>query len=133
MSENAPMRTVLSSAGHAETLSRLLDAIASRNMTVFAQIDHAAAAREVGLVLSDEVVVLFGNPRGGTPLMEADARIGIELPLRILVWDAGDGTIVGYNDPRDLTRAYDVSDQAEILEGMASLLDQLTQEAAVAL
>ena len=122
------MRTVTSPAGHAETLDRLLDAIARRGLTVFAQIDHAAAAREVGLELANEVVVVFGSPRAGTPLMQADPRVGIELPLRMLVWDARDQTLVGYNDPRDLTRAYDVNAQAQALEAMSSLLDQLAEE-----
>src|SRR5438270_13984771 len=103
------MHTIVSSAGFSQTLARLLGAITGRGLTVFAQIDHAAAAREVGLELADEVVVVFGNPRGGTPLMQLDPRIGIELPLRILVWNGGDQTVVGYNDPRDLASSYEVS------------------------
>ena len=122
------MRTVASSSGHRETLSRLLDAIARRGLTVFAQIDHAAAAREVGMDLGEEVVVVFGNPRAGTPLMQADRRIGIELPLRMLVWDSDDGTMVGYNDPRELADLYEVAPRAATLEAMASLLDELAHE-----
>ena len=106
------MVTVVSSAGFSETLTRLLAAIASRNLTVFAQFDHAAAARAVGMELADETVVVFGNPRAGTPLMQADPRIGIELPLRVLVWDGGETVLVGYNDPRDLATSYEVSAHA---------------------
>ena len=124
------MQTVASPSGHAETLGRLLDAIASRGLTVFAQFDHARAAREVGMELRDEVVVVFGNPRAGTPLMQADPRIGIELPLRLLVWDAGSETTIGYNDPRELTGAYGVGAERSRLDGMASLLDALAREAA---
>ena len=124
------MRTAASSSGHRDTLDRLLDAIASRGLTVFAQIDHAAAAREVGMDLGDEVVVVFGNPRAGTPLMQADPRVGIELPLRMLVWDGDDGTMVGYNDPRELADLYEVAPQVATLEAMGSLLDELAQEAA---
>ena len=97
---------------------------------MFAQIDHAGAAREVGMELPNEVVVLFGNPRGGTPLMQQDPRIGIELPLRILVWDHGDDTNVGFKDLRSLSDVYDVPGQAATLEAMSSLLDQLANEAA---
>jgi uncharacterized protein (DUF302 family) len=79
------MRTVVSSSGHGEALRRLLDAVERRGLTVFAQIDHAAAAREIGMELADEVVVVFGNPRAGTLLMQQDPRVGIELPLRLLV------------------------------------------------
>ena len=80
--------------------------------------------------LPNEVVVLFGNPRGGTPLMQQDPRIGIELPLRILVWDHGDDTNVGFKDLRSLSDVYDVPGQAATLEAMSSLLDQLANEAA---
>jgi uncharacterized protein (DUF302 family) len=124
------MRTVVSPVGHRETLARLLEAIARRGLTVFAQIDHAAAAREVGMELPDETVVVFGSPRAGTPLMQVDARIGIELPLRLLVWVDAGKTVVGYNDPRDLARFYDVTAQAATLDAMSSLLDEIAHEAA---
>jgi uncharacterized protein (DUF302 family) len=124
------MLTVVSSSGHSATLIRLLESIARRGLTVFAQIDHAAAARGVGMELADEAVVVFGNPRAGTPLMQKDARVGIELPLRILVWDEGGQTIVGYNDPRDLAGAYALSSEAPTLEAMSSLLLAMAGEAA---
>jgi uncharacterized protein (DUF302 family) len=111
-------------------LTRVLDAIARRGLVVFALIDHASAAREVGMVLHDEVVVLFGNPRAGTPLMQQDARVGIELPLRLLVWDGGNGTIVGYNDPRDFAHFYDVTSQTATLDAMSSLLAEIARDAA---
>ena len=124
------MLTVVSSFGHSTTLRRLLDSIARRDLTVFSQLDHAAAAREVGMELANEVVVVFGNPRAGTPLMQEDARVGIELPLRILVWDQDGQTIVGYNDPRDLAGVYTLSSGAPTLEAMGSLLQALVSDAA---
>lgn len=124
------MLTVISSSGYGETLRRLLSAIVRRGLTVFAQIDHAAAAREVGMDLADEVVVIFGNPRGGTPLMQQDPRIGIELPLRVLVWEDGGQTILGYHDVRHLSRAYNVAPQAATLNAMSSLLADIAHEAA---
>ena len=123
------MLTVVSSFGHSETLTRLFDAIARRGLTVFAQIDHAAAAREIGMDLADEVVVVFGNPRAGTPLMQADPRVGIELPLRMLVWDQGGQAVVGYNDPRNLAGSYNLATQAATLDAMSSLLDALANDA----
>ena len=69
---------------------------------MFARIDHAAGAHESGLELEDEQVILFGNPRSGTPLMQDDRRIGIELPLRILLWRDGADVHIGYADPREL-------------------------------
>ena len=124
------MRTLLSSSGYAVTMRRLLDAIARRGLTVFAQIDHAAAAREDGMELADEAVVVFGNPRAGTPLMQEDPKIGIELPLRMLVWNDGEQTMLGYNDPRDLSRLYQVAPRAVTLEAMSALLEELAHDAA---
>jgi uncharacterized protein (DUF302 family) len=116
--------------GYAETLSQLLAAISGRGLTVFAQFDHAAGAREVDMELAPEMVVVFGNPRAGTPLMQDDPRIGIELPLRIVVWSSDNGTMLGYNDPRELADTYEVGEHAQTLEAMAALLAELAQEAA---
>ena len=129
---NAVVLEVVSSSGYVETLDRLVDAIASRGLMVFAQIDHAAAAHGVDMDLAAEVVVVFGNPRAGTPLMQEDPRVGIELPLRMLIWDGGDAVIVGYNDPRELARSYTVSRLAATLEAISSLLADLAREAAEA-
>jgi uncharacterized protein (DUF302 family) len=119
-----------SASGYDETVRRLMGAIESRGLTVFARIDHAGAAREAGLELADEQVVVFGNPRAGTPLMQSDPRIGVELPLRILVWADADGVMLGYRDPRELGDAYDVAaEQQPILEQMAGLLGELADEA----
>ena len=119
-----------SAAGYTETVTALLDAIESRGLRVFAQIDHAAGARAVGLELEDELVVVFGSPLAGTPLMAEDPRIGIELPLRMLVWRAGEVVNVGYGDPRELSATYDVAEHAATLEQMAMLLDALATQAA---
>ena len=118
-----------SASGYADTVSRLAEAIDQRNLTVFARIDHAAAARAVGLELASEEVVVFGNPRAGTPLMRSDLRVGIELPLRILAWEDEEGALLGYRDPRELARDYDVGENRDALEAMASLLDALVTAA----
>jgi uncharacterized protein (DUF302 family) len=119
-----------SASSYAETMSSLVAAIERRGLTVFARIDHAAGARDAGLELADEEVVLFGSPRSGTPLMQDDPRIGIELPLRMLVWREGEQVLLGHRDPRELTGRYDVSAHAQTLEQMAVLLDALATEAA---
>ena len=74
--------------------------------------------------------MVFGNPQAGTLLMQSDPRVGIELPLRILVWEGEDGVRLGYEDPRGLAGEYDLGDRGEILERMAGLLEQLVAEAA---
>jgi uncharacterized protein (DUF302 family) len=119
-----------STLGHSETVDALLAALEQRSITVFARIDHAAGAREAGMELPPQDVVVFGNPRAGTPLMQSDPRVGIELPLRILVWQADDGVLVGYSDPRELSGGYDLDGQEAVLEQMARLLQRLAEEAA---
>ena len=111
-------------------MSRLIGAVTSRGLAVFARIDHAAAAREAGLELAPEEVVLFGNPRAGTPLMQSDPRIGIELPLRMLVWQDDDGALLGYNDPVELDGRYDAEQHHATLESMSALLAALAADAA---
>jgi uncharacterized protein (DUF302 family) len=123
------MLTTVSSFGHAQTVVRLLDAVSQEGLTVFAQFDHAAGAREGGMDLPDELVVVFGNPRAGTPLMQADPRVGLELPLRVLVWNQGGQTFVGYNDPKDLAGPYDLTTQRPTLAAMSSLLQRLSDNA----
>jgi uncharacterized protein (DUF302 family) len=123
------MITRTSTRGFAETTSALLAAIERRGLTLFARLDHAAGAREAGLDLEDEEVVVFGNPESGTPLMHEDRRVGIELPLRILVWREGDEAHIGYNDPRQLSLSYDLSQHEATLEQMAALLEALAVEA----
>jgi uncharacterized protein (DUF302 family) len=125
------MVTKRSASGYDETVARLIDAIERRGLTLFARIDHAAAAREAGLELADEQVVLFGNPRAGTSLMQSDPRIGVDLPLRMLVWADVDGVLLGYRDPREVAGPYEVAAEDEpILEQMAKLLAELADEAA---
>jgi uncharacterized protein (DUF302 family) len=124
------MLVTRSTFDYAETAMRLIEAITSRGLTVFARIDHAAAAREADMDLAAEEVVLFGNPRAGTPLMQGDPRIGVELPLRILLWEDGDSVLVGYNDPRELAARYDVELHRATLERMSGLLAAVAAAAA---
>jgi uncharacterized protein (DUF302 family) len=78
--------TVASRFGAAETARRLIAAVGARGLTVFARVDHAAGAAAAGLELRATELIVFGNARGGTPLMQANQLFGIELPLRALVW-----------------------------------------------
>src|SRR5438045_3096075 len=81
-------------------MDRLQAEVRARGMTVFARIDHAAGAAEVGLTLRPTELIIFGNARGGTPLMESVQTVGIDLPLKALVWeDASGKTWLSYNEP----------------------------------
>jgi uncharacterized protein (DUF302 family) len=75
-----------SQSGPAETVARLVAGIEARGLTLFARIDHAAGAATAGLELRPTVLLIFGNARGGTPLMQAQQLLGLELPLRVLIW-----------------------------------------------
>jgi uncharacterized protein (DUF302 family) len=119
-----------SESGYLETVASLIAAIERRGLTLFARIDHAAGARDVGLELADEQVLVFGNARTGTPLMESDPQVGLDLPLRILVSRERDGVWIGYHDPRELSASYDIRRHQPILEQMAGLLSGLAGDAA---
>jgi uncharacterized protein (DUF302 family) len=84
----------------AEAWARLEAAVAARGLKVFARIDFAADAAEAGLPLLPTRALVFGNPRAGTPLLAAAPTAGIDLPLKVLIWEAADGSVtVGYNSP----------------------------------
>ncbi len=112
------------------TVGRLEKALADRGVQLFATIDHAAGARAAGLALADEVVLVFGNPTVGTALMQADPRVGLDLPLRMLVWSAGGETLIAYHDQRRLAEDRAVGAVAAVLVKLNGLLGQLASEAA---
>src|SRR5580692_9746758 len=94
------LTTIRSDFGPEDTMNRFAAAVRAKGMTVFAQIDHAAGAAAAGLLLRPTNLLIFGNTKGGTPLMQADQTIGIDLPLKVLVWqDAAGLTWLSYNDP----------------------------------
>src|SRR6266702_7354780 len=73
-----------------ETLEHLLEAIHSRNLNLFAHIDHSGEAKRVGFTMQEAHVLIFGNPKGGTPLMIASPLLALDLPLKVLVWQSED-------------------------------------------
>lgn len=92
-----------------ETMDRLEKVVKERGLNVFARIDHAAGASKVGKSLRPTEVLIFGNPQGGTQFMECAQSVGIDLPLKALVWeDASSQVWVGYNDPAFLARRHGV-------------------------
>lgn len=97
---------IRSDAGFTETLDRLSEGIAARGLTTFARFDHAANAEAVGLQMPPTTVLVFGNARGGTPLMLQAPRLALDLPLRLLVRQAGDDVLVSYHDPDAVLAAH---------------------------
>jgi uncharacterized protein (DUF302 family) len=123
-----------SSSGPKDTTARLDAEVKARGMTIFARIDHAAGAAEVGLSLRPTELLIFGNARGGTPLMQSIQTVGIDLPLKALVWqdETGD-TWVSYNDPVWLARRHGLDSGAvAAISAMAAALDAIAKAAAAA-
>jgi len=125
------LTTLPSTHGPKETMSRLEAAVKAKGMTVFARIDHAAGAAAVGLPLRPTELLIFGNARAGTPLMQSVQTIAIDLPLKALVWqdDAG-STWLSYSDPRWLAKRHGAGHELDAaVNGMAAALDAVAQTA----
>ena len=121
----------LTASGDADQVeARLREALDAHGLQLFARIDHAAGARKADVELEANVLLIFGNTRVGTPLMQADPRVGIELPLRMLIWQAPDGTHVGYLDPRELADRYALDGHQQTLERQTAVLSKLAAAAA---
>ena len=108
----APQGLTTLKSNHApiETMNRLEAAVTAKGMSVFARIDHAAGASAIGSSLSPTEVLIFGNAKGGTPLMQSAPTIAIDLPLKALVWqDASGDTWLSYNEPAWLAARHGLS------------------------
>ncbi len=122
---------IKSSYAAKETMDRLEFQARQRGLTVFARIDHAAGAAAVGMSLRPTEVLIFGHPRGGTPFMLCAQTVGIDLPLKVLVWEDGDGQVwLAYDDPAFLAQRHGVPD-CPAVAGLSQALSGLA-EAAVA-
>jgi len=121
----------LTASGDAKQVeARLRDALAANGLQLFARIDHAAGARKADVELEANLLLIFGNTRVGTPLMQADPRVGIELPLRMLIWQSHNGTHVGYLDPHELAGRYALDGHQQTLERQSAVLTELAAAAA---
>jgi uncharacterized protein (DUF302 family) len=117
------LTTIRSSLRPKNTMDRLEAQVKARGMSVFARIDHAAGAASAGLTLRPTEVLIFGNPIGGTPLMQAaqTQTIGLDLPLKALVWeDASGDSWLSYNDPVWLARRHGIGGETEMVVGKLS-------------
>jgi uncharacterized protein (DUF302 family) len=114
-----------------ETMSRLEAEVKAKGFAVFARVDHAAGAAAVGLPLRPTELLVFGNPKGGTPLMQAVQTTGIDLPLKALVWqDASGDTWLSYNDPSWLAKRHGLGHEAEApVRAVAAALEALARTA----
>jgi uncharacterized protein (DUF302 family) len=121
--DEAGIVTKLSPRSVPETVARLTDMLAAKGITVFAVIDQTAAARAVGLELRATMLVIFGNPAGGTPVMDAVPLAAIDLPLKVLVWDDAGQAKVSYYTPATLAARHHLGPD---LAAKLAVVDPLT-------
>jgi uncharacterized protein (DUF302 family) len=126
------LTTLPSGFAPSETMDRLEAEVKARGMTVFARIDHAAGAARAGLSLRPIEVLIFGNAKAGTPLMQSNPSIGIDLPLKMLVWEDANGKVwLSYNEPNWLAKRHGLGAESQtIVDGMAAGLNALARKAA---
>ena len=120
--------TLPSAHGVTETIERLKALLAQKGIEVFAHIDHAAGAKQVGLPLRPTQVLIFGNPKAGTPLMQSRQTIGLDLPLRVLVWEDEAGQVwLTYHRLEFLVKRHHVLDRDEVVKALGAGLAVLAR------
>ncbi len=118
------LTTVPSAHSAKDTIDRLESEVTSKGMAVFARIDHAAGAKQAGMALRPTELLIFGNAKAGTPLMQADQTMGIDLPLKALAWEDENHKVwLSYNEPKWLAGRH----------GMDGKFSEMTQRMAAAL
>jgi uncharacterized protein (DUF302 family) len=113
----------------AATMDRFEDLVRKRGLNVFARIDHAAGAAKIGKPLRPTELLIFGNPQGGTPFMECSQSVGIDLPLKALVWQDALGQVwLGYNDPAYIAARHGAA-QCPVVGNLQKAVSGLAAEA----
>lgn len=113
-----------------KTMDRLAIALERNGITVFGRVNHARAAKSVDLELQPNTVLIFGNPKLGTPLMTANPAIGLDLPLKAVAWQEQDGTVkLAYTDPSWLAARYGITDREKVFMRMTGALKKFTDMA----
>jgi uncharacterized protein (DUF302 family) len=130
MSDNG-LVTIASTDSVQETIDRVETIVKAKGLKVFARIDHAAGAKEVGLALRPTLLLIFGNAKGGTPLMQAEQQTGIDLPLKVLAWqDSAGKTWLGYNDPHWIAQRHALGQEVDqTVKALSAALAAISKEA----
>ena len=113
------MNNVKSDYSVEQTANKMAAVLEEKGMTIFSRINHSAAAQKVGLELRDTILLIFGNPKAGTLLMQCQQTVAIALPLKALIWqDEKDQVWISYSDPRYLEQKHDIKGCETILSKM---------------
>jgi uncharacterized protein (DUF302 family) len=123
--------TIASAHSVKDTIDRLEAAVKSKGLTIFARIDHTAGAQDAGLALRPTELLIFGNAKGGTPLMQSQQTIGIDLPLKALAFEDAAGAVwLSYNDPAWLAARHGLAERGgDAAKTLAAALDALSKRA----
>ena len=122
--------TVKSPHGVGATLDKLEAVLKSKGMTVFARINHSEGAAKAGIELRPTQLLIFGNPKVGTPLMKCSQSIAIDLPQKMLAWEAEDGSVhLGYNDPMHLKSRHASEGCDEVFSKVSGALGKFARAA----
>lgn len=125
------MLTVRSSHSVTATVARLTRIVKKNHLQLIAVVNHSGAARKVGLPLRPTELVIFGNPLLGTKMMDLNQTAGLDLPLKVLVWQNAQGqTWLGYNNPTYLAQRYGIAPSAPVIQKMSAAMKRLTAAAA---
>lgn len=123
--------TIASRFPVAETMQRLVDAVALRDMTIFARIDHGEGAAEARMTLRPTELLIFGHPKGGTPLMQDRQTAGIDLPLKALAWEDADGKVwLTFNTASWIAQRHGLDADGAAVKAMDQMLNAVAEEAA---
>lgn len=112
------------------TIKKLEKIVTQKGMKVFARIDHAAGAIKAGKTLRPTELIIFGNPKIGTLLMQCSQSTGIDLPQKVLVWQDASGTVwITYNDPAYLAKRHGLQKCSQVITKITGVLDTFTTSA----
>ncbi|HEY5347114.1 MAG TPA: DUF302 domain-containing protein [Rhizomicrobium sp.] len=128
MAENG-LIVIRSPVSVSQTIDRVVAGAQKRGLLIFARIDHGRGAAEAGMTLRPTELVIFGHARGGTPLMQDNQSAGIDLPLKMLAWQDGDGAVwLGYNDMAWIDKRHGLKD-SNVAAAIAAALAKIAEEA----
>jgi len=127
---NNGLKNIISSYDVTKTADRLEKILNDNGMSLVARIDHAAGAKKIGKQLRPTLLILFANPKAGTPLIQNSQSIAIDLPQKILVWQDSDGKVwSSFNDPNYLAQRHGITGHEELIAKIGHSLDSIIKEA----
>ncbi|MFO7882953.1 MAG: DUF302 domain-containing protein [Kosmotogaceae bacterium] len=125
------MIDVKSSFGVKETADRLESVLKEKGMTIFNRVNHSGAAKKIGVELRETELIIFGNPKVGSPLMKCQQSVAIDLPQKALIWKDSEGnTWISYNDPKYLKKRHGLSNYEEVISKIEEALAGIAKAAA---